>query len=462
MMDEFEYSGIWWLPSHTDRHVAGSLTFTRTQGLRLSLIGSLDDPASTLNEFDTHEIILGVTQNGKVITLHDCTQISAGISFPGFACQSFLVKIGFVGAHFLDADQFRFYRASIQYPDLPEWVGLSGFNRITKEHEPNTIAITYTRPESIEAFIPSLGVLRIGFNCKSDEKRLRAMNIQQTTQLECEFSTDLTIDQLLSELVQPIGELLTLCTTRPNLAENINVFMVSGDSARRKITVIGLKTSPPQERLLIPGDMLFQLSDLGENFEKFLNRWFTIRSENYSTVWLFSQFQHGRHDMYLHHQFLVLVWSLETYHRQRNLRDRQVDQAIDSEAHNLRLEAILRNTPEEYQGWLTEKLQYSNRPTFRDRLREIIDLVNDLLSPVISNTNQFIDRIVNTRNYYVHNDRTFENGAILDTGELYVATQLLYFVMQALLLLELDFPLEQSIQLVQNTTMFKSVKSKTE
>jgi hypothetical protein len=112
-MDEFEYLGIWWLPSHTDRHVAGSLTFTRTQGLRLNLIGSLDDPVSTLNEFDTHEIILGVTQNGKVITLHDCRQTFAGISLPGFARQSFQVTIGFVGAHFLDADQFRFYRASI-------------------------------------------------------------------------------------------------------------------------------------------------------------------------------------------------------------------------------------------------------------------------------------------------------------------------------------------------------------
>ena len=70
-MEEFEYNGIWWLPENQDEKISGTLTFNTAEGAYLELIGSFKK-IEDLNKVLNPNIILGITYNGKSITLYKC------------------------------------------------------------------------------------------------------------------------------------------------------------------------------------------------------------------------------------------------------------------------------------------------------------------------------------------------------------------------------------------------------
>ena len=74
MMDKFEYEGIWWLPDEPEKQVSGTLRFTPNEGAILDLIGSFKDIK------EINKIILGISSNGKNITLHKCFETKSNVS----------------------------------------------------------------------------------------------------------------------------------------------------------------------------------------------------------------------------------------------------------------------------------------------------------------------------------------------------------------------------------------------
>ncbi len=70
-MEEFEHNGIWWLPQNPQAKISGTLNFHPGDGATLHLIGSFKG-LKELNLLSHHSIILGITTQGKRITLHDC------------------------------------------------------------------------------------------------------------------------------------------------------------------------------------------------------------------------------------------------------------------------------------------------------------------------------------------------------------------------------------------------------
>src|SRR6185295_18858109 len=97
-MNGFEYYGIWWLPANPDNTVPGILTFTNEDGIGLQLLGTLGD-FSTFNTRKPYPLILGISSEGKEITLIDCWTAGLNIG-SGFARESYKSTFCLLGAHF--------------------------------------------------------------------------------------------------------------------------------------------------------------------------------------------------------------------------------------------------------------------------------------------------------------------------------------------------------------------------
>ena len=121
MSEKFEFKGIWWLPDKPEEQISGTLRFVAAEGAVLELIGSFKD-LQDMNKILEPEIILGISSNGKNITLYKCFETKSTISFPGFQTSSFYGNVVFVGVHFQKAEEIKFNNLSIHYLHLDEWI----------------------------------------------------------------------------------------------------------------------------------------------------------------------------------------------------------------------------------------------------------------------------------------------------------------------------------------------------
>jgi chemotaxis regulatin CheY-phosphate phosphatase CheZ len=146
--------------------------------------------------------------------------------------------------------------------------------------------------------------------------------------------------------------------------------------------------------------------------------------------------------MYIEQQLLSLVGAIEAYHR------RTMDNfELPKEQHNKRLEEILRSVPEEYKGWLNEKLAYSNEKSLRKRLREIVKEFDPILKELIPDLDSFVDKVVKTRNYLTHNDEKLKDQAVAGK-ELLELVENLKIIAEICLLKELGFTLDKIKNLI--------------
>lgn len=137
--------------------------------------------------------------------------------------------------------------------------------------------------------------------------------------------------------------------------------------------------------------------------------------------------------MYLDQKFLAFVQAIESYHRRMI-----TNYEIPEDYHKKRLEEITRAVPENHRKWLQERLAYSNEPTLRRRMRDMMDKCSDVVKPNKSVRNAYISKTVNTRNYLTHYDSSLESKTA--KGEqLRDLTQGLKLLLEISLLKELGF-----------------------
>ena len=90
MNKPFEQRGLWFLPGHDDKPIAGLLKFDPARDPELELMGFLDGaPPAGMGE-DTPDLILGITSGGTYVTLFKWASATScdGPTAPG-RCSTF-------------------------------------------------------------------------------------------------------------------------------------------------------------------------------------------------------------------------------------------------------------------------------------------------------------------------------------------------------------------------------------
>ncbi|NES65568.1 MAG: hypothetical protein F6K24_10060, partial [Okeania sp. SIO2D1] len=196
-------------------------------------------------------------------------------------------------------------------------------------------------------------------------------------------------------------------------------------------------------------EMLFSLSDIKSDFSLIMQRWFNSIEKLDSVLNLFFSIKY-KPDIYLESKFINLVQAVESYHR------RQIkNHVLPEDEHKEHIERILDSVPREYKEWLKDKLNYSNEPTLKERLIELLELIPEITNQLVKDKEGFATKIKNARNYFTHYDESLKKKAP-QPEELYRFIESLSFILQACILKELACTSERCYQLLNRNKRYKN------
>jgi len=197
-----------------------------------------------------------------------------------------------------------------------------------------------------------------------------------------------------------------------------------------------LPNIPKAPKTLLSFEMLFTFEDISEKFENVLKNWFE-KAEMLKPVYdlYFGTLYNPR--MYLQHEFLSMIRAVEAYHRLKFEGKYLSDE--DYEPIQERFKDIINKLSVEasFKEALKSKLKYGNEYSLRKRLKDLFVAYQEITQNFIKDEDNFINRVIDTRNYLTHYDKKLRS--IADGKDLYCITQKLKIILQTCLLYELGF-----------------------
>lgn len=399
----------------------------------LSLYGAFKE-LKELTTILTHDIILGYTLDGKNVTLYNChesrTQMSAGLT------SEYSVSYVIVGYHFLNEEQIKFSRISINYTYFDEWINKHGFFQNFIDNE---LIIKYKQPDEIIFDINE--TFQLKFDIKglmepiSFWKKESLIKQQTRAQLiskkgDVQFSVFLDSIYLLQNflslaVLEPVYPIELIAEI-----DDVRVELPNGQSFPQPIDIY-YKIDPFMEKkTLHPAHFLFLFEDEEKHIDKYLKNWFKKSDLLKPVIDLyFSLYYNPR--MYMQTKFINSLLALEAYHRRtRN------NYMIPKKEYRELSKKILINIPDKYREKMKGKLIYGNEPSLKDRLIGIIKDLHIILDDIIDDIDDFVKDIMNTRNYLIHYDRKKKKTAASGV-RLYILTRKIMLMLHILLLIEI-------------------------
>lgn len=442
MAKEFEYKGLWWLPESKERTIPGTLRFNPEDGPILELIGSFHD-IPELSAKPPPEIVLGITSNGKKITLYGYQGKSDQISWPGLTTTTMKPRVMFVGYHFAKKEEISFDNLSINYLYLEDWYFTNPFS--IKHDLPKEYSMKYQYPKPGIALLEDFKVtlesnLNVSYRKRTDIQVKHSVFIKAASKEKRHFSDFLDFFYKIRNFIslgvkRPVYPLVIRGQTDKNI-----VVMGDGTKVCPQIEIYMKQTSREiQKKTITPFEMLYSFNNIEAQFETFLKNWIQI-ADNLKPVHdlYFGTLYNPR--MYIEDKFINSTQALETYHR----RKFPESYAIEPEKSDEIVKKAVEVVPNEFREHFQQKLMYSHEHGLRTRLTDIIKINDVIISSFIRTGRErksFIQKVVVTRNFLTHYDKSLEQEAAKGE-ELYWITQKLKIIIEIILLREIGIEQE--------------------
>jgi hypothetical protein len=445
MRENFTLKGNWFLPDRSEIMVVGALTFEFDKGTKLELLGSLSDTSSKTIETD---IILGLTTDGKQITLYKCYESSRTISLPGQLTSIWTIIFTIEGGHFATKEDLTFHSIATSFHNLNEWLAISGFKTSPPDYVKHKSKISYTLPKPINFDINNdvsgqfnfeFKPPSIGFNYEISLKQ-RARYIVITKEKE------LGIEQLL-DYMSNFQNFLTLGTYEASfpleikLKSKVVTEEINGKNYPINYNLFyNVSLSPYSNRPKILWEFMFNYRDIKRNYKKIIKKWYHNYNEIEPVLNLLMEtfYQRGNFNA---NKFLNMAQALETFHRRRRKNN-----VLTEKQHKKRITEINKSIPKRYRDFINEKLLHSNEPSLHMRLDMLFQEFNTkTFSKIVSDKDKFIKQTKDSRNYYTHYDVKMEKKA-LKRADLFYLTERLKVILVSAVLRETGF----SYDLIEN------------
>ncbi|MGC8551913.1 MAG: HEPN domain-containing protein [Phycisphaerae bacterium] len=396
-----------WLPADATHTATGSLIYTPRDGITVEAVGQI---APNIGFNDAGEgalhTIHGRLMSGTLFTLGNSFIKSRSVGAGGHGPVTLLSNRVLFGGHFSDCDTVEVTSCTFGLTSLESWLGQVLFHDEPQLDE-NEKLIGYDYrfrfPKTIEIPVTKQQMkVKIGWQflgSRSVVESSMSMRAAAFIKLEFDKPVPLHVARDLAFSFQTFLSLLIGARVDLRWLE----FTVAGDgqtAAPCRMLAAQLGESQATE---VQGPLI-SYSAVKDIFSEMVTKWFA-RDEQaqmaaYLYFWSLLQ-ESGPVEVRL----LTAIQAIEAYYRSLP-GGLYMEQEAFNRAYNKITAAIPPEISGEHRQSLTNRLRYGNEHSMRKRLRDLFSRLPGQLGIRIAagNPKIFVDRVVDTRNYFTHRD----------------------------------------------------------
>jgi len=424
MLENFKHSGDWFIPNTEEKQVVGIISYDSQKGIELELFGSLLERQA--DNYLKVQIILGISNSGKMITLYDCFETNRTVSTPGKTICKFNAQYMFIGHHFKSESDLYFDSIYAKLNNLDNWIKNYGFKKVDSNLSQKKTLIEFELPKPIEFKISSNLSAKINFTYSAPfRQETNKITIEQKSELHIKSQINKEIKDLLLDFAH-FQNFITLGTFKPSYPTSLKLGSTLLKRQLRNGEIPLIIDFYFRHSALIDKNenykhniFLFSFQDIKPNFEIIIEKWYSLEKliKPITNILIDSFYSKGIFD---ENKFLNMVQGLETFHRR--FRKNKI---LEEKEHKKRKVEVLTSTPLKHKKWIENLLNFSNEPTLHMRLEQILlELDIKTIQKIIKDKEQFIKDVKNSRNYYTHYDKSLEKKAKKGSALFYLKEKL--------------------------------------
>lgn len=409
LIKTYSYKGIWWFPEKEDYNFSGTLDFEPNQRyITLEIITSskLWYELSDHSTYSDIQILLGIIKyRNEEITLYKCLEIHHYESAKGITNIKFIIDTVYIGHHYCEKKLIKFNELFINYNYLDSWVQKSILKeKLVKNGKGKQFIYEIVKPFKLTR--KNKDEIFLNISIEEKHKIYKALTIGQEAYISIRSSAEKEFEDFF-ETMQLISNFLSLATNE--IVFPLAFKGITQDS-KEEVEIIYKFDYIYFSELIFKislRDILFSFSEIKHKVAIYLDNWLK-KSEVLGPVYELYFGSLYNPLMYPRYHFLSLVQALESYH-QRII----CDISMPEKKYNAMLVKILESVPTEFKEWLEKKLIYANELSLRDRLSKIFSNNSNTMGGLLlkNNSKALIQKIVDTRNYFTHNDKELKDKA---------------------------------------------------
>lgn len=457
--NKYEVRGYWWLPSHPEdeEKIRGSLSFSAGQEIKLVLDSSLQlKYPQEIELFSNIPLIYGESLNGtKRITVCNCREISTGTDGVTIICSNF-----YSGNEQVEPESTKFKSVVVKFTYLESFIERRAikyqFTKNMKKH-----SLKYHKQADI---ITKISDFQFEVRIKKDFNfELKEFSGSLDT-WECVEITPKTPQnfQWFFDRINKIKILLSILIRYPVMItqtqfeseHKVNLTDDFFSKYNSGINYYHRHTYYP-DKVIWPSRIPFNFRVIENYWNAILNSWLADNGnlETCSEI-LFGVI--SNQDAPIAFQFTTLLEAIESY--QRGLRTNYYLPEKDYDS----IKEYLLNSIN--QGNITNsgliealknKIKYGNEYSLRKRLTNLLnEIPEDVKVLITENDQNFISRIVDTRNYLIHRDETLQSKILNNVG-IFNAVIKLRILLEFYILRDLGIPEELVSSIISSHQCYK-------
>ncbi len=412
----FAFQGSWWLPQDDKQKLRGELCYSPHKGVSLTLEGLLGNRPLNSDDFKEFSKLYGLLDNGLPCTLLNAFETSIVTQLN--TTSKLTVNCAIIGHYAIKGLAETYDEVHADFDHFSSWRGAYGFfkQNLDRVNSAKQSSITYTRPKDEEFFVTKDG-LTISFTSTFHGNHGRLQRtLSHEDWVKFTFNHGRTVSFILRKLYEFEGLLsfLTVESTRIRWIELVKkqAAYVKGQFPSNRIYLV-VNFSYIRENVCEKSwpDFPFNFANIAKIFPSVLSKW----SAN-------SRKLDAAHDLFFHilnnsqmspeTAFLSLTQSLEafsrTFRRGNYLHIEDYDKVKGAI-----IGAIPTHLEKSHRDALANRIKYGYQWSLRKRLSDLIGLFSlDTQTALGFNEKNFIAKVVDTRNYLTHLDKTIRKNSL--------------------------------------------------
>ena len=399
--------------------------------------------------------IIGLVEDDGLIILNKCCYIQKYIpSNENITKSKISSKQVFAGLESIDNEDITFNTFSFSVDCLDEWVNESAF-KIDEDFKNGIINILYNLPAKQSLALDNGMKLDLDFSYSlplfpviTEAKIIQRTFFTLKSEEPCNIDLFISLAHKISHLISfAVGETVSIknVSARKYKENDESVHLYSKKTKVFYCSTTYTKNIPK----CLAWDMLFNFNTIKDNTEEVFNKWINAYENLSPTLFLYFSTKNNSINK-IESKFLALAQALETYHRRLSDEKLMADDIYES-----LLSEIINSCPKEHKNWLYGRLKYGNEITLSKRLKKIIEPFKEYFGNN-EQRQKLIKKIVDTRNFLTHYDKSLIDKSANSGRELYILYYKMEIILQLNFLQMIGFTSEDIKNIVKNCTVIKS------